>query len=557
MKELERLREAVYQALDARDWAAARTAIAALAPLVPTEAAGLLVSSWIESGDLDAAETALEKLQRLAPQVPYTQFLTARILFGRKRYVTARCILEQALGRGGIAPAYLEKLENLLGQCCRELGDSRASTAAYLAAAEAAPTPSLGALEYSSYLFNRHYLSPEAPEVERQAAARYEAFFRDVPQHRWDAAEMRARQRAHGPKLRVGYISPDFREHVVLCFSWALVTGLDPSQFETVCYMTGPEDAYSRALAREVDGWRNLAGVSPDAAAAAIEDDEIDILVDLSGHTRGGALPVLARRPAPVQLSGIGYFASTGLSAVDGFLGDPYLDAGDAQKAFVEPLIVLPQSHFCYRPLHDVPVAAELPCQKNGFITFGSFNNFTKVNDDVLACWKALLDRVPESRLLLKASIFDAQEGREAALARLRAAGFDLSRIICRATSRDYLQEYHDMDIALDSFPYPGGGTSCDALYMGVPLVTLRGMDHGSRFGWSLLANLGLEELCADTPATYIDCAAALAEDKETLEALHRILRPMMQRSPLMNAASYAQGIMEAYRMVWQKKSQE
>ena len=113
------------------------------------------------------------------------------------------------------------------------------------------------------------------------------------------------------------------------------------------------------------------------------------------------------------------------------------------------------------------------------------------------------------------------------------------------------------MDIALDSFPYPGGGTSCDALYMGVPLVTLRGTDHGSRFGWSLLANLGLEELCADTPATYIDCAAALAEDKETLEALHRILRPMMQRSPLMNAASYAQGIMEAYRMVWQKKSQE
>lgn len=559
-------RQQIYDALTRRDWAIARKYCAQLAQTDPVEAAGLVVSSYVEADDVAGAAASLQQLRVLAPNAVYTQFLTARVCFMERRYVTAKNILQAVLAQGDIPPVYIEKLANLLGQCARELGDSTTSVAAYQLAAEAAPTPELGALEYSSYLFNQHYLPPVEAATELQAVQGYNTFFQQVQLLCPIASYSDEAARTHllpvasaiqpsvgvaERKLRIGFLSPDFRRHVVLCFSYVLVTQYDHTRYEVYAYMLGPEDDYSDRIAQCVDGWRNLDGLAPEVAARQIKADGIDILVDLAGHTRGGTLPILAWRPAPVQVSGIGYFASTGLQTVDYFLGDRYLDDVATAAAFTETLLVLPDSHFCYRPLQTVPLAAQLPCRRKGYVTFGSFNNFTKVNDRVLACWRDILAAVPGSRLLLKASIFDSAEGREAAEARLLQAGLDLARVERRGISRDYLQEYADVDIALDTFPYPGGGTSCDALYMGVPLVTLKGTTHGGRFGYSLLQNLGLGELCAADEAEYVDRAVALARDSDLLQALHEQLRPLMQRSPLMAAERYSTAVGAAWQTIW------
>ena len=565
--DIEKVRQEIYTALGRQDWAAARQYCAQLAEREPVEAAGLVVSSYVEAGDTTGAAAALVQLRSLAPQDLYTQFLTARVAFMQRRYVTARDLLQKLLAQPDVPDVYVEKLANLLGQCARELGDSETSVAAYRRAAEAATDAPTAALEYSNYLFNRHYLPQTDLAAEREAAAGFGQFFAHL-QPLCPAVSYRdAAAASHllsitagsqqvgvaGRKLRIGFLSPDFRQHVVLCFSYVLVTHYDHEQFAVFAYMTGPEDAYSAQVAQRVDGWRNLQGLAPEAAARQIRADGIDILIDLAGHTRGNTLPILSWRPAPVQVSGIGYFASTGLAAVDYFLGDRYLDDKSTAAAFTETVLALPQSHFCYRPLQAVPVTTDIPWLRNGYITFGSFNNFTKVNDRVLACWRAILAAVPGSHLLLKASIFDSEEGRKEAEARLIAAGLDLARVERRGISRDYLREYGDLDIALDTFPYPGGGTSCDALYMGVPLVTLKGNTHGGRFGYSLLQNLGLGELCATSEAEYVARAVGLASDPGLVQALHTQLRPLMQRSPLMDAAAYSAATAAAWQTIWQR----
>ncbi len=541
---LEALRESIYAALDRRDYPAARQAIDRLRPGHEVEALGLLTSLGIESGDAAEAENAVEALEKIAPQDVCTRFLAARVAFLRGETVAVARDLAVLLQRNDIPAVYQEKIYNLLGQCCRFLGRHEESTAAYLAASQAAGEPRLAALEYSNYLFNTHYLPPPTAIERRARAKRYDGFFQDTPRffHRWRQPEK---------KLRIGYISPDFRHHVVLRFCRALLTAYDRENFEVYAYMNAPEDEESRALARTVDGWCNIFGWGEGEAARRIYEDGVDILVDLAGHTRGHALPVLAYKPAPVEVSGIGYFASTGLSAVDYFLGDIYLDDAAEQAAFTEKLLLLPHSHFCYMPRGDEPKPTAPPCQRNGCVTFGSFNNFTKVTDEVLAVWGEILRRVPESRLLLKAEVFGREDSLAYTRERLRRMGIPLARTELRPLTRGYLEEYGDMDIALDPFPYPGGGTTCDALYMGVPVVTLRGRDHGGRFGVSLLENIGLGDLAADTVEDYIEKTVALAEDECLLASLRQKLRPMMARSPLMDAAAYLRDVEAAYRRIW------
>ena len=541
---LEALRESIYAALDRRDYPAARQAIDRLRPGHEAEALGLLASLAIESGDAAEAENAVTALEKIAAQDVYTRFLAARVAFLRGETVATARDLAVLVKRKDIPTVYQEKIYNLLGQCCRFLGRNEESTAAYLAASQAAEEPCLAALEYSDYLFNTHYLPPPAAAERRERAKRYDDFFRDTPRffHRWRQPEK---------KLRIGYISPDFRHHVVLRFCRALLTAYDRENFEVYAYMNAPGDEESRALARGADGWCNIFGWGAAEAARRIYEDGVDILVDLAGHTRGNALPVLAYKPAPVEVSGIGYFASTGLSAVDYFLGDVYLDDAAEQAAFTEKLLILPHSHFCYTPRGDEPEPAAPPCQKNGCVTFGSFNNFTKVTDEVLAVWGEILRRVPGSRLLLKAEVFGREDSLAYTRERLRRMGIPLARTELRPLTRRYLEEYGDMDIALDPFPYPGGGTTCDALYMGVPVVTLRGGDHGGRFGVSLLENIGLGELAADTAEDYIEKAVVLAQEKTFLVSLRQKLRPMMARSPLMDAAAYLRDVEAAYRQIW------
>ena len=538
------LRAAAYAAMEHGTVQGAREAIEAFMPFDREDALGMLISYSIETGDEKGAEKALEELKEIAPDKPYTKYLSARFAYMKGERVSLVEPME-ALLKEDMNAKIRERVCNILGRVCRMIGQCEKAAQYDLEASKV--SPELAASQYGNYLFDLHYLSGRTPEEFRAAAAQFDSFFADVKR-------FRHRRRSREKKLRVGYISADFRYHVVLRFVAALLRGKGASPFSVYAYMTGREDAFSAELKKRVDCWRNLRGLSAEQAARRIYDDDIDILVELGGHTTGNAMGILAYKPAPVQVCGIGYWASTGLSAIDYFLGDVYLDDAETQKAFTEKLLLLPHTHFCYKEVGDVPLpAAEPPCVRNGYITFGSFNNFSKASDEALRLWAKILEKTPDSRLLLKGELFDNPKTREYVLSRMERMGIPRKRVKPRGFTLEYLDEYADMDIALDTFPYPGGGTTCDAIFMGVPVVTMAGADHGSRFGKSLLMNLGLGELVANTPDEYVEKAVGIAGDEELLRALRKNLRDMMRRSPLMDEEKYGADLAAAYDGIWEK----
>ncbi len=544
-KEATRLRDEACAALMSGAMEKARDAIEAFMPYDREEALGLLTSLGIETNDAGTAEKALGELEALAPEKPNTRYLSARVAYMKGARAALLEPLESLLEDKNAGAQIRERVCNLLGRCFRLLGEPGEAAKYDLEASRIAPE--LGAGEYSNYLYDLHYLPGISPEEQREAAARYNDYFKDVKRF--------THRRRYGERpLRIGYISADLRYHVVLRFATAMLLGHVKTPFTVYAYMTGEEDEFSLDLSKAVDYWRNLRNLSPEEAASRIFEDGIDILVELGGHTMGNSLPIMAYKPAPIQISGIGYWASTGLSAIDYFLGDVYLDDEETQKAFTEKLLVLPHTHFCYTDVGAAPLPAEAPpCRRNGAVTFGSFNDFGKMSDETLRLWAEILARVPGSRLLLKGKIFDEPDNRAYALARMERMGIPRERVETRGFSRDYLGEYADMDIALDTFPYPGGGTTCDALFMGVPVVTMAGVNHGGRFGKSLLMNLGLGELVANTAEEYVEKAVGMAGDEELLLVLRQNLRDMMRRSPLMNMEQYRKDLTEAYIRIWKK----
>ncbi len=351
-------------------------------------------------------------------------------------------------------------------------------------------------------------------------------------------------------KIRVGFISADFYKHVVTAWSWALLTGLDKNFFEMYFYFNGSvKDNITERLKFFADGWRDIRGLTDEDAAKKIREDEIDILFDLGGHTKGGStLRIAAYRPASVQMSGIGYMGSTGLKCFDYFLSDE-ICAGD-ENFFTEKVLKLPHSHICYEPWANIEPAKNPPCVKNNFVTFGSFNRYEKMTDEILVAWEKILDAVPQSRLILKHVDFGSDNGKKIVGERLKSFGFDLGRIEMRGVTPNHLVEYADVDIALDTFPYTGGVTTCEALYMGVPVVSLYGKRHGTRFGLSILKNVGLEELAVDSLDEYIRRAVMLAGDWELLKILRKNLRAMMKKSPLMDSKNYLREIQDAFKKI-------
>ena len=361
------------------------------------------------------------------------------------------------------------------------------------------------------------------------------------------------RTRTFSRKLRIGYISPDFRLHAAAYFFMPLVRDFDAASFEVTCYARGKRDRVTSLFRQKGVRWKDISRLSARDAARLIERDGIDILVDLAGHTQGSGLPVLARRPAPVQLTAIGYMATTGLRAVDYFLSDIYCSPWDmGARGFSEKVLRMPHSHLCYAPvLRDMPKSGgEAPFVKNGCITFGSFNNFSKVSDDMLALWRGVLERMKGARLVVKSKICSIAAGRKIVKERLQRFGIPLAQVELRPYSPDYLEQYADIDIALDTFPYTGGVTTCEALYMGVPVITKAGGTHGSRFSTSILENAGLSQLVARGDMEYVRKAVELADSPDILRRLHRDLRARMEASPLMDAKGYMKDLEDIYREI-------
>jgi predicted O-linked N-acetylglucosamine transferase (SPINDLY family) len=359
-----------------------------------------------------------------------------------------------------------------------------------------------------------------------------------------------------GRRLRIGYVSPDFREHPVACFLEPILGCHDHGLVEIFCYADVPQpDATTLRLQAYTDTWRSLVGRSDAQAAAVIRDDNVDILVDLAGHTGGNRLLTFARKPAPIQASYLGYLGTTGLRAVDYYITDAHADPhGVADTHYQEQLIRLPECAFCYRPGPAPEVSTEPPARQSGQVTFGCLNNPAKLSDEVLAVWSRVLAAVPRSRLLLSSGAGDGALDRIRDILGRHGIGSDrLCRAAPAATRFAYLELYHAVDIALDPFPYNGVTTTCDALWMGVPVISLAGQMSVARQGVRFLRSVGLEELLAETPEQYVRIASDLAVDPSRLGALRCALRERMSGSPLLDAHRLTRDLEAAYLSMCQK----
>ena len=358
--------------------------------------------------------------------------------------------------------------------------------------------------------------------------------------------------RAPDRKLRIGYVSPDFRDHPVGHLVLPLFANHDRQQIEIVGYadVRKPDalTAKFKALASE---WCVSGCLSDRQLAERIRGDRIDILVDLALHTAGNRMLVFARKPAPVQVSMLGMPTTTGLATIDYRLTDPYFDPpGAADAAYTEQSIRLPHSIWCYEPHAEAPVVGPLPAVSNGLVTFGCLNHFAKVSRPTLETWTRILQALPGARLVLQAvpgSYLDPVRGR------LQDAGIAPDRVqfLPKVPRHEYLRRYHQLDISLDPFPYNGHTSTLDAVWMGVPVIALAGRTGVGRAGVSVLSNLELPELIAKTPEQYVAIAVALAGDHPRLAALRAALRPKMQASPLVDGKQYAADIETAFRRIW------
>ena len=352
-------------------------------------------------------------------------------------------------------------------------------------------------------------------------------------------------------RLRIGYVSADFRQHALSCFVEPVLAAHTRRDFEVFCYHSGSVvDEVTRRMMSHAQQWRSIAEMDDERAAELIRADAIDILVDVSGHTRGNRLLLFARRPAPLQLGFLGYLNTTGMTAMDYRISDGYADPpGLSDAMHTEKLLRLPRTLWCYQPPQDAPPVSRLPALRRGHITFASFNNIAKLNPQVLALWAQLLRQVPGSRLLVMA-VPD-----ELAAARIRRGltGIEPARVstLGRLERAGYWRQFAEADIALDPFPYAGGTTTCDNLWMGVPVVTLAG-DYGfSRSGVTILANAGLGHLVARSAADYIGIARSLASDPQALALLRQGLRQRLRSSPLTDVPAYMCDLEDAYRSIW------
>ena len=373
------------------------------------------------------------------------------------------------------------------------------------------------------------------------------------PRRKW--IRPHANDRDPERRLRVGYVSPNLSRHVIHHFLLPLLEGHDHAAFEIFCYASVKvPDAVTERMKKSADVWRDVFGLAEEAMAEQIREDKIDILVDLTQHMADNRLAVFARKPAPVQVAWLGYPGSTGLRTMDYRLTDAWMEPeGSEWSESVEEVVRLPDSWFCFDPVDEYPELAEPPALKAGHVTFGCLNTFCKVNDAVLERWAVVMRAVENSRLLLRCPQGAAQ-ARVREFFAARGIASERVELFAWAPSRaDFLKLFDRMDIALDPFPYNGGTTTCEALWMGIPVLTLPGEGIVARIGLSILMACGMPEFVAHTEADYVQLAADLAADLPRLAELRATLRGRMKASAFMDGPRFAKNVEQAYRQMWRK----
>jgi predicted O-linked N-acetylglucosamine transferase (SPINDLY family) len=357
-------------------------------------------------------------------------------------------------------------------------------------------------------------------------------------------------------RLRLGFLSADLRRHPVGYFTIPFLENLDREQAEAVCYYDCPvEDEVTRRFRNAAPRWRPVFAWPDDRLAEQIRADEIDILLDLAGHTAHNRLLVFARKPAPVQVTWCGYSGTTGLTAIDYILGDRFVIPAGAESHYAERVLRLPDSYVCYDPPAAAPAVSPLPALGRGYVTFGSFNNPTKLGPQVIAVWAEILKQVPRARLVLKYKWLEDPGVTIRLAAEFAGHGIDADRVSFLGGSPydEFWRAYHDIDVALDTFPFNGGITTCDALWMGVPVVTCPGETFAGRHSLSHLSNVGLTETIAHSMEAYVALAMALASDLPRLSELRARLRQRVAASPLCDGKRFGDNLLRLLREVWRE----
>lgn len=354
-------------------------------------------------------------------------------------------------------------------------------------------------------------------------------------------------------QLRIGFVSPDLGHHPVGYLVLGLLEHLSMHEIATVCYSSRFPDVMTERFIDAAAIWHDVYQQSDNTVANMILADEIDILIDLSGHTGGNRLTVFSRKPAPIQVSWAGYVGTTGLSAMDYVLSDIYSTPLDEEKYYTEKVIRMPDGWICYSPPKNAPEVGPLPLTLNGWVTFGSFSNPAKINEEVVSAWANIMNGVAGSRLLLKYKGVDADANATRLFDSFAAGGVDKSRITLEGWSEHskLLARYNDVDIALDTFPYSGGVTAFEALWMGVPVITVSGDTFASRHSQSHLSTIGLTNLIAKDFDDYAHLAIELAGDRDRLADLRKGLRAMMAKSPSCDGPRFARNFEAVMRKIW------
>jgi protein O-GlcNAc transferase len=531
----------------------------------------------LQSGDYAAAERQLREALKLQPTMAEAAVVLADVLGSTGRAVEAEAELQRALR---IQPHHVGAALNLgLLYLEQERFDAAESTllhARAIAPALGLVHAALGNLylktgrtaEASRVLNEALGLEPTLPDA--QSALLFSLCLdADVAPDAVFEGHARAGENmvhAAGPpftswpgspdpdrRLKVGYVSGDFRAHPVGLFLHPVLAQHDRASFDVYCYSNRDlVDDMTHALRRAADHWEVVARFGDDLLAKRIRDNEIDILVDLSGHTSGNRLGVFARHPAAVQVTWLGYLNTSGLPSMDYRLCDRYTDPiGATERFHTEQIYRMPHSQWCYAPIHDVPLVADPHPERPGALVFGSFNQYAKISDACLDLWCRILAEVPDATL----AILDVPGGRtrEMFLQRLIRRRIDPGRVVIhgRKSILDYFAAISSVDIALDTLPYNGATTTLDTLWMGVPIVALRGGRAISRSSYSIMRSLDLPELIAADPEEYVRLNVGLAHDPRMRRHLRGTLRDRLKLSPLMDSAGFVRDLEAAYRQMW------
>jgi len=510
-----------------------------------SDAGACIADAYLTLGRLDESEDAFHKALRYQPGNAELHSNLGSVLQAKGLVDEAVACYKQALQINPNLPAY-----DSLGSALTGQGKFDEALVAYREGLRRQPG---NVMVYSNLLLTLNYMPDVTPADIYKEHCRWGELHGNPP----GRVKSHKNQRDPDRCLRVGYVSPDFRAHSVAYYIEPLLASHHRETLEVFCYSLVPRlDETTERLRAMADHWREIHGQTDQQIVAQVQADQIDILVDLAGHTAHNILTVFACKPAPVQVTYIGYPNTTGLPAIDYRLTDAVADPEGEDGYYTEELVRLPECFLCYQPLRDAPAVEALPAADRGYITFGSFNNLSKINPEVVALWSEVVKAVPDSRLLVKNQSLTDPNRREQYYQLFRSHGISDDRVELLGhtpTREEHLALYGRVDIGLDTFPYNGTTTTCEALWMGVPVLTMTGDRHAGRVGKSLLKCTGLADWVADSPEQFIAMATELTVDLAGLADLRRGLRDRLAASPLCDSDAFACKVQAAYRGMWRR----